>query len=228
MFCITTGLVQMDSYIGIARLVLLVTLHLVLCFSPCRQARDARHHGWYGPGGLVCWFWRCPSRGAPLGVSGPRCPSSWPAWTTGQCGASQVQFLNKVFLYACYCVTCVLVQTVFYTEAFPQLQFFMLVVLLRAVFPFIVGRPVLPSVYTAWTIAGGAVLGQVVLARRCTTPGAVYVRAVCSVARGHTIGAVLGRNLGHYDSCRGLDHSVSPAAPVHVVDVPCYAGCAVS
>ena len=53
MFCITAGLVQMDSYIGIARLVLLVTMHLVLCFLPCRQARDARHHGWYGPGGLV-------------------------------------------------------------------------------------------------------------------------------------------------------------------------------
>ena len=56
MFCITTGLVQMDSYIYIARLVLLVTLHLVLCFSPCSQARDARHLGWYGPEGLVCWF----------------------------------------------------------------------------------------------------------------------------------------------------------------------------
>ena len=53
---------------GIARLVLLVTMHLVLCFFPCRQARDARHHGWYRPGGLVCWFCRCPSRGAPLGV----------------------------------------------------------------------------------------------------------------------------------------------------------------
>ena len=45
----------------------------------------------------------------------------------------------------------------------------------HAVFPFIFSRPVLPSVYTAWTIVGGAVLGQVVLARRCTTPGAVYV-----------------------------------------------------
>ena len=31
----------------------------------------------------------------------------------------------------------------------------------HAVFPFIVGRLVLPSVYTAWTIAGSAVLGQV-------------------------------------------------------------------
>ena len=75
----------------------------------------------------------------------------------------------------------------------------------HAVFPFIVGRPVLPSVYTAWTIAGSAVLGQVVLARRCTAPGAVYVRAVRSVARGDTIGAFLGRGLGHYDRCRGLD-----------------------
>ena len=49
MFCITTGLVRMDSYIGIARLVLLVTMHLVLCFFPCRQAPDARHHGRLGP-----------------------------------------------------------------------------------------------------------------------------------------------------------------------------------
>ena len=32
-----------------------------------------------------------------LVVSGPRCPSCWPAWTTGQCGGSQVQFLDKVF-----------------------------------------------------------------------------------------------------------------------------------
>ena len=34
MFCITTGLVQMDSCFGIAGLVLLVALHLVLCFFP--------------------------------------------------------------------------------------------------------------------------------------------------------------------------------------------------
>ena len=25
-------------------------------FLPYRQARVARHHGWYGPGGLFCWF----------------------------------------------------------------------------------------------------------------------------------------------------------------------------
>ena len=39
MLDIMAGLVQMDSYIGIARLVLLVTLHLPLCFLHCLQAR---------------------------------------------------------------------------------------------------------------------------------------------------------------------------------------------
>ena len=61
----------------------------------------------------------------------------------------------------------------------------------------------------AWTIAGSAVLGQVVLARRCTTPGAVCVRAMCSVARGDTIGrpdmrstlASLAVVLGRYEIC---------------------------
>ena len=37
---------------GMARLVLLVTVHLALCFLPCLQARDARHHGRYGPEGI--------------------------------------------------------------------------------------------------------------------------------------------------------------------------------
>ena len=55
MLCIMAGMVQMDSCSGMARLVLLVTVHLVLCFLPCLQARDARHHGRYGPGGLFCW-----------------------------------------------------------------------------------------------------------------------------------------------------------------------------
>ena len=53
MLCIMAGLVQMDSYSGMARLVLLVTLHLPLCFLPCLQARDARHHGRYGPEGML-------------------------------------------------------------------------------------------------------------------------------------------------------------------------------
>ena len=37
-----------------ARLVFLAILHLALCFLPCLQARDARHHVRYGPGGHVC------------------------------------------------------------------------------------------------------------------------------------------------------------------------------
>ena len=60
--CIMAGMVQKDSCSGMARLVLLVTVHLVLCFLPCLQARDARHHGRYGSEGfvrhvqgLVCW-----------------------------------------------------------------------------------------------------------------------------------------------------------------------------
>ena len=53
MLDIMAGLVQMDSYIGTARLVLLVTLHLPLCFLHCLQARDARHHGRCGPEGTI-------------------------------------------------------------------------------------------------------------------------------------------------------------------------------
>ena len=56
MLRIMAGMVQKDSCSGIARLVLLMTVHLVLCFLPSLQARDARHHGQYGPEGLVCWF----------------------------------------------------------------------------------------------------------------------------------------------------------------------------
>ena len=47
--CIMAGMVQKDSCSGMARLVLLVTVHLALCFLPCLQARDAQHHGRYGP-----------------------------------------------------------------------------------------------------------------------------------------------------------------------------------
>ena len=115
MFCITTGLVQMDSYIGIARLVLLVTMHLVLCFFPCRQARDARHHGWYGPGDLVCWV---------LTLSLARC-SSWclrpqmPVIMAGLDHRTVWRFTGAVlgqgFLHARCCAMSVLVQTVLYT-----------------------------------------------------------------------------------------------------------------
>ena len=131
MFCITTGLVRMDSYFGIARLVLLVTLHLVLCFFPCRQARDARHHGRLGP---------------QDSVEVHRCSS----WT---------RFSPCPLL----CYECLGPDSALHSLASPQLQFFTVVdFLLRY------------------------------------------------------------RGLFH------ADHSVSPAAPVHVVDVPCHAGCAVS
>ena len=56
MLRIMAGMVQKDSCSGMARLVLLMTVHFVLCFLPSLQARDARHHGRYGPVGLVCWF----------------------------------------------------------------------------------------------------------------------------------------------------------------------------
>ena len=40
--------------VACARLVLLVTMLLVLCFFPCRQGQDALHLGWYGSEGLAC------------------------------------------------------------------------------------------------------------------------------------------------------------------------------
>ena len=78
-------------------LVFLVTMHLALSsFVVLRPLMldimaGMDHVAWFA--GIL----RCPSRCAPLVVSGPRCPSSWPAWTTGQYGGSQVQFLDKVF-----------------------------------------------------------------------------------------------------------------------------------
>ena len=119
-----------------------------------------------------------------------------------------MQFLDKVFLHARCCATCVLVQTVFYTVAFPQLQFFTVVVVAFTLCSLSLSAG--PCCQASTLL--GPLLGQVVLARRCTTPGAVYVRAVRSVARGDTIGAVLGRGLGHYDRCRGLD-----SAQLHVL-----------
>ena len=62
----------------------------------------------------------CPFRCAPLVVSGSR----WPAWTTGQCGGSQVQFLDKVFY-----MPVVVLRVVSWSRqcctlfSFPQLQF---------------------------------------------------------------------------------------------------------
>ena len=117
--------------------------------------------------------------------------------------------LGLGFLHARCCTTCVLVQAVFYTVAFPQFQFFTVLVLLSRCVPFRCRQARVTKRLLAWTIAGSAVLGQVVLARRCTTPGAVCVRARCSVARGDTIGrpdmwstiASLAVVLGRYEIC---------------------------
>ena len=49
-----------------ARLVLLVILHLALCFFPCRQAQEVRHRGRYGSEGLL-------PAGAVLVVCNDRC-----------------------------------------------------------------------------------------------------------------------------------------------------------
>ena len=56
MLRIMAGMHQEDGYSGMTRLVLLLTVHLVLCFLPSLQACDAWHHGQYGPEGLVFWF----------------------------------------------------------------------------------------------------------------------------------------------------------------------------
>ena len=116
MLGIMAGMVQMDSCSGMARLVLLVTVHLVLCFLPCLQARDARHHGRYGPGGLVCWF---------LTLSLALCSSCClrpqrPVIMTGMDHRTVWRFTGAVlgqgFLHARCCATSgVLVQTVLYT-----------------------------------------------------------------------------------------------------------------
>ena len=65
-----------------ARLVFLAILHLALCFLPCLQARDAWHHGRYGPGGFfLAWarlgllvFDDVPQRCAPVGCLRPKMP----------------------------------------------------------------------------------------------------------------------------------------------------------
>ena len=49
MLRIMAGMHQEDGYSGMARLVLLLTVHLVLCFLPSLQAQDARLHGRHGP-----------------------------------------------------------------------------------------------------------------------------------------------------------------------------------
>ena len=155
---------------------------------PCRQAREARHHSWYGTrrlGLLVLAFF--PSRGAPLGVSGPQMPVIMAAWTTGQCGVSQVQFLDKVFS-----IPVVVLRVSWSRQCFTQWRFRSCsssrssLLLSRWVPLSLSADPCCQASTLLWTIAGGAVLGQVVLARRCTTPGAVYGHRALSPPSGDT------------------------------------------
>ena len=117
MLHIMAGMVQKDSCSGMARLVLLMTVHLVLCFLPSLQARDARHDGRYGPEGFVCCFFlRYSSRCVSFSVFRPKMPVFMAGMDHRTVGGSQVQFLDKVFLHARCCATCGgSVQTVQYT-----------------------------------------------------------------------------------------------------------------
>ena len=78
---------------------------------------------------------------------------------------------------------------------------------------------------TVWRFTG-AVLGQGFLHAR---PTSVLVQsALHSLAFPQLQFFTVVDFLLRYRGLFHADHSVSPVAPVHVVDVPCYAGCAVS
>ena len=117
MLRIMAGMVQKDSCSGMARLVLLLTVHLVLCFLPSLQARDAWHHGQYGPEGLVCWFFTML-----LALCSLLCLQAQDARLHGRHGPQDSwsltgAVLGQGFLHARCCATCgVLVQTVQYWQ----------------------------------------------------------------------------------------------------------------
>ena len=84
--------------------------------------------------------------------------------------------LGQGFLLARCCPTCVLVQTVFlYSWRFCSCSSSRSSVTLSRFSLSLSAGPWCQASCTAWAIPGGAVPGQVVLARRCATPGAVFV-----------------------------------------------------
>ena len=115
MLRIMAGMVQKDSCSGMAKLVLLMTVHVVLCFLPSLQARDARHHGQYGPEGLVCRFFTML-----LALCSLLCLQAQDARLHGRHGLQDSwsftgAVLGQGFLHARCCATCgVLVQTLQY------------------------------------------------------------------------------------------------------------------
>ena len=107
MLRIMAGMVQKDSCSGMARLVLLMTVHFVLCFLPSLQACDAWHHGQYGPEGLVFWFFTML-----LALCSLLCLKAQDARLHGRHGPQDSLELTVHFLDKVLC--CVLVQTVQY------------------------------------------------------------------------------------------------------------------
>ena len=97
MLCLMAGMVQMNSCSGMARLVLLMTVHFVLCFLPSLQARDARHHGQYGQEVWFAGFFRCSSRCVPFSVFRSKMPVFMAGMDHRTVWSSQVHFLDKVF-----------------------------------------------------------------------------------------------------------------------------------
>ena len=139
------------------------------------QAPDARHHGRHGPQDSV--------------------------------ESSQVAVLGQGCLHARCCATCVLVQTVFYTVwRFRSCSSSRSSMMLSRCVPFhcrqarVARRHVLLGPFLEVQFLD-KLFSPVVVQRQVP----FYVRAVRSVTRGDTIGAVLGRGLGHCNRCRGLD-----------------------
>ena len=123
-------------------------LHLALYSSSCSQAHDALHHGRYGPEGqlfgeslaVACTMLGFSGVSAPRAVcpvfgdvpravfpflsSGPRCPSSWLAWTTGQMEVHRCSSWTRFSTCPLLCyVWCHGPDSAVYCLAFPQLQF---------------------------------------------------------------------------------------------------------
>ena len=116
MLRIMAGMVQKDSCSGMARLVLLLTVHLVLCFlSPLFRPVMLSIMASMGPEGLVCWFFTML-----LALCSLLCLQAQDARLHGRHGPQDSwsltgAVLGQGFLHARCCAPCgVLVQIVQY------------------------------------------------------------------------------------------------------------------
>ena len=98
--------------------------------------------------------------------------------------------LGQGFLHACCCATCVLLQTMSYTVwCFRSCSSSRSSMSLSRCVPFHCRQARVAKRHARLgPFLEVQFLDKLFLTRRCTTPGAVYVRAVRSVARGDTIG----------------------------------------